>query len=55
MGRLDRAGEGTAELALRTLCALDMRLSIGEPLSTREGERSSVDMDAIVARATPGG
>ncbi len=40
---------------LRTLRALDMPLSIGDPLVAREGEGDSVDIDAIVARARQGG
>src|SRR5690606_32963909 len=46
-------GKPGAELALvlRTLRALDMPLSVGEPLVAREGDGSSVDIEAIVARA----
>ena len=56
IGALEQGKPG-AELALvlRTLRALDMPLSIGEPLVAREGDGSSVDIDAIVARAPQGG
>jgi HTH-type transcriptional regulator/antitoxin HipB len=56
IGALEQGKPG-AELALvlRTLRALDMPLSIGEPLVAREGDGSSVDIDAIVARARQGG
>jgi HTH-type transcriptional regulator/antitoxin HipB len=49
-------GKPGAELALvlRTLRALDMPLSVGEPLVAREGDGSSVDIEAIVARARQG-
>lgn len=56
IGALEQGKPG-AELALvlRTLRALDMPLSIGDPLVAREGEGHSVDIDAIVARARQGG
>jgi len=49
-------GKPGAELALvlRTLRALDMPLSVGELLVAREGDGSSVDIEAIVARARQG-
>lgn len=56
IGGLEQGKQG-AELALvlRTLRALDMPLSIGEPLAPRQGDSGSVDIDAIVARARQGG
>lgn len=56
IGALEQGKPG-AELALvlRTLRALDMPLSIGDPLVAREGDGDSVDIDAIVARARQGG
>ncbi|MDO9589026.1 MAG: helix-turn-helix domain-containing protein [Brevundimonas sp.] len=56
IGALEQ-GKAGAELALvlRTLRALDMPLSIGDPLVAREGDGDSVDIDAIVARARQGG
>lgn len=52
IGALEQGKPG-AELALvlRTLRALDMPLSIGNPLVAREGDGNLVDIDAIVARA----
>lgn len=56
IGALEQ-GKAGAELALvlRTLRALDMPLSIGDPLVAREGDGDSVDIDAIVARGRQGG
>ena len=56
IGALEQ-GKPRAELALvlRTLRALEMPLSIGEPRRPREGETPSVDIDAIVTRARDSG
>lgn len=52
IGALEQ-GKAGAELALvlRTLRALDMPISIGEPLQVHEGSPQAVDIDAIVDRA----
>lgn len=52
IGALEQ-GKAGAELALvlRTLRALDIPISIGEPLPAREAGPKAVDIDAIVARA----
>jgi len=56
IGALEQ-GKSGAELALvlRTLRALELPLTIGEPLQTRPSERAAVDIDAIVTRARQGG
>lgn len=56
IGALEQGKPG-AELALvlRTLRALELPLTIGEPLQTRPSERAAVDIDAIVTRARQGG
>jgi HTH-type transcriptional regulator/antitoxin HipB len=56
IGALEQ-GKSGAEigLVLRTLRALELPLSVGEPLRAREGEGSVVDIDAIVTRARQGG
>lgn len=52
IGALEQGKPG-AELALvlRTLRALDAPLSIGEPQTAAESGHTSIDIDAIVARA----
>ena len=52
IGGLER-GKAGAELALvlRTLKALDVPLSLGDPLTGPTSSSPSVDIDAIVARA----
>ena len=56
IGALEQGKPG-AEIALvlRTLRALELPLTIGEPLQTRPSERAAVDIDAIVTRARQGG
>ena len=56
IGALEQGKPG-AEIALvlRTLRALELPLTIGEPLQTRPSEREAVDIDAIVTRARQGG
>ena len=56
IGALEQGTSGAEiGLVLRTLRALELPLSVGEPLRAREGEGSVVDIDAIVTRARQGG
>lgn len=56
IGALEQGKPG-AELALvlRTLRALELPLTIGEPLQARQSKGMVVDIDAIVTRARLGG
>ena len=56
IGALEQGKPG-AELALvlRTLRALDMPLTLGEPSAPRRPGEPSIDIDAIVARARDDG